>query len=202
MDLMAAPGSAARTLLARPVSVESDGAPRVPPFSAIYRDYFDFVWSSARRLGAGLDAIDDLVQEIFVVIHRRLGTLEHPAALRSWIYGIVRRKVSTYRRSQRTREGSGSALALECQTRELTPFDVAEQREQVKLLSKLLDKLDSAKREVFVLVELEEVTAPEIACLLGVPVSTIYSRLRAARQAFNEALARHNAQGEGRPCCT
>jgi RNA polymerase sigma-70 factor (ECF subfamily) len=172
----------------------------VPPFSAIYRDYFDFVWSSARRLGVGLDAIDDLVQEIFVVIHTRLATLEHPAALRSWVYGIVRRKVSTYRRSQRTREGSGSAVALACQTRESTPFDVAEHREQVKLLSQLLDKLDSPKREVFVLVELEELTVPETARLLAVPVNTVYSRLRAGRQAFNEALARHNAQRGGRPC--
>jgi RNA polymerase sigma-70 factor, ECF subfamily len=199
MDLTAAPVSAIRTLPARPAGVGTDPDPRVPPFSVIYRDYFDFVWSSARRLGVGLDAIDDLVQEIFVVVHTRLGTLEHPEALRSWVYGIVRRKVSTYRRSRLTRKRL-DALRLGGQSQVLAPIDLAEHTEQVKLLSKLLDELDSSKREVFVLVEVEELTVPETASLLGVPVNTVYSRLRAGRQAFNEALARYNAQRGGRPC--
>ena len=61
----------------------------VPTFQAIYRQYFDFVWSSARHLGAARDAIDDVVQDVFVVIHSKLATLRCPEALRSWIYGIV-----------------------------------------------------------------------------------------------------------------
>ncbi len=193
--------SAARTLSARPTGVDTVPAQRVPPFSVIYRDYFDFVWSSARRLGVGLDAIDDLVQEIFVVIHTRLETLEHPEALRSWVYGIVRRKVSTYRRSRRTRKRL-DMLRLGGQTLAQAPLDPAEHRDQVKLLSQLLDELDPPKREVFVLVELEELTVPETASLLGVPINTVYSRLRAGRQAFNDALARYNAQRGGRRCCT
>jgi RNA polymerase sigma-70 factor (ECF subfamily) len=65
----------------------------------------------------------------------------------------------------------------------------------------LLDDLDEAKREVFVLAELQELTVPEIAQSIGIPVNTAYSRLRAARQAFEEALARRAAQREprGRP---
>ena len=199
MHLTAGPASAACTLPAESTQVECDPTPPVPPFSVIYRDYFDFVWSSARRLGVGLDAIDDLVQEIFVVIHTRLGTLEHPEALRSWVYGIVRRKVSTYRRSRRTRRRL-DALRLGGETQAVAPLDLAEHTEQVSLLSKLLDELDSPKREVFVLAELGELTVPEIANLLAVPVNTAYSRLRAARQAFNESLARHNAQRRIRPC--
>jgi RNA polymerase sigma-70 factor (ECF subfamily) len=194
---MAVPVSAARESPPQPGSVESDRTVRAPPFSAVYRDYFDFVWSSARRQGAGLEAIDDLVQEVFIVIHGRLHTLEHPEALRSWIYGIVRRTVSTYHRSRRTKRDSGSAPLLKSQTREPSPLDVAEHRDQVKLLWSLLDKLDSAKREVFVLAELEELTVPEIADLLGIPLNTVYSRLRAARQEFDEAFARH--QRGGRP---
>jgi RNA polymerase sigma-70 factor (ECF subfamily) len=74
----------------------------------------------------------------------------------------------------------------------------------VKLLSSLLEELDEEKREVFVLAELEEMTVPEISQAIEIPVNTVYSRLRAARLAFEEALARHAARrnGGGRPCRT
>ena len=66
----------------------------VPDFETIYDQYFRFVWSSVRRLGVGMDAIDDVVQDVFIVIHSKLHTVRDPSALRSWIYGIVRRTVS------------------------------------------------------------------------------------------------------------
>jgi RNA polymerase sigma-70 factor, ECF subfamily len=198
---MAAPVSAACKSPPQPPPAAPEPTLPVPPFSAIYRDYFDFVWSSARRQGVGLGAIDDIVQEIFIVIHARLGTLEHPESLRSWIYGIVRRTVSTYHRSRRNKAGTSTPPG-EIPAWEPTPLDAAEHRDEVRLLSSLLDSLDAPKRDVFVLAELEELTAPEIASLLGIPLNTAYSRLRAARQAFDEALARHNAQRGGRPCRT
>ncbi|MBN1612708.1 MAG: sigma-70 family RNA polymerase sigma factor [Polyangiaceae bacterium] len=198
---MAAPVSAARKSPLQPAPAASEPTPRVPPFSAIYRDYFDFVWSSARRQGVGLGVIDDLVQEVFIVIHARIGTLEHPESLRSWIYGIVRRTVSTHHRSRRARAGA-TTPPFEVRAWQPTPLDAAEHRDEVRLLSTLLETLDSPKREVFVLAELEELTAPEIAGVLGIPLNTAYSRLRAARQAFDQALARHNAQRGGRPCRT
>ena len=79
-----------------------------------------------------------------------------------------------------------------------TPSDLAEQNDQVKLLWSLLGELDPPKREVFVLSEIEEFTAPEIAKILEIPLNTVYSRLRAARQAFEEAVARRKARREGR----
>jgi RNA polymerase sigma-70 factor (ECF subfamily) len=199
---MAVSVSAARRSAPQPAPVPSEPAPRVPPFSAIYREYFDFVWSSARRQGVGLDAIDDLVQEVFIVIHARLGTLEQPESLRSWIYGIVRRTVSTYHRARRTRAAGSSVPPVELRAWQPTPLDEAEHKDEVRLLSSLLESLDASKREVFVLAELEELTAPEIASMLGIPLNTAYSRLRTARQAFDQALARHNAQRGGRPCRT
>ena len=83
-----------------------------------------------------------------------------------------------------------------------TPFDLTEQNAQVQLLWSLLDELDEAKREVFAMAELDELTVPEIAEILEIPLNTAYSRLRAARQAFEAALSRRNAQleGQGRPC--
>ena len=170
------------------------------PFETIYRQYFDFVWSAARRLGVSPAAADDVVQEVFIVIHSRLHTLEQPEALRSWIYGIVRRTVSGHHRAQRARETSGVGFSLEPDVASMqpTPADLAEQSDQAKLLWSLLGELDPPKREVFVLSEIEEFTAPEIAKILEIPLNTVYSRLRAARQTFEEAVARRKARREGR----
>jgi RNA polymerase sigma-70 factor (ECF subfamily) len=188
----------------RPAGREDVRIPaEVSSFESIYQQYFDFVWSSVRRLGVGAAAVDDVVQEVFIVIHSRIDTLEQPEALRSWIYSIVRRTVSTYHRSQRSREASGATLAAEPEARrQLTPFDVAEQDEQVKLLGSLLQELDEPKREVFMMVELDELSVPEVAEILKIPLNTAYSRLRAARQAFEEALARRSTrvEGQGGPC--
>jgi RNA polymerase sigma-70 factor (ECF subfamily) len=177
----------------------------VTPFESIYRQYLDFVWSSVRRLGVSPAAVDDVVQEIFIVIHSRLHTLEKPEALRSWIYSVVRRTVSGYHRSQSVKETSGIMLAVEPEAsrQPATPFDLAEQSDQVRLLFSLLDELAQPKREVFMMAELDELTVPEIAEVLEIPVNTAYSRLRAARQAFDEALARRSAlfAGKGAGAC-
>jgi len=171
----------------------------VLPFESIYRQYFDFVWFSVRRFGVSSASMDDVVQEVFIVIHARLHTVYHPRALRSWIYGIARRTVSSYHRSLQVKEASGAALAVEPSAQPLvrTPLDLVEQNDQVKLLFSLLEELDEPKREVFMMAELDELTVPEIAETLELPLNTAYSRLRAARQAFEEALARHAARREG-----
>jgi RNA polymerase sigma-70 factor (ECF subfamily) len=75
-----------------------------------------------------------------------------------------------------------------------TPFELASRNDQLGLLAKALAELDEAKREVFVLAELEEMPVPEIARALEIPLNTAYSRLRAAREAFEQALARAAAR--------
>lgn len=174
-------------------------APRTPAFGAVYQQYFDFVWSMARRLGVEQAAIDDVVQDVFVVIHAKLDSLERPEALRSWIYSIVRRTVSTHRRSTRASAPPGGAAAVsDAVSQEPTPLEQTEKQAGLALLSQLLDQLDEPKREVFALVELEELSVPEVAEVLDIPLNTAYSRLRAARQAFEAALARHAARTKGR----
>lgn len=169
----------------------------VPSFSHIYSQYLNFVWSCTRRLGVSDSEIDDVVQDIFVVIHSRLHTLEQPESLRSWIYGIIRRTVSAHRRAKRAKSESAATYSTEPDMpypQQPSPQELAEQSNQVKLLWSLLEKLDAPKREVFVLAELDEMTAPEIAAATGVPLNTVYSRLRAARQELEQALARHHAR--------
>lgn len=172
----------------------------VPSFAVIYRQYFDFVWSSARRLGVTPEAVDDVVQEIFIVVHRRLYTLQKPESLRSWIYGIVRRVVSAHRRARRSRETSGGSFPPPGRALEQappTPFDLTLKANERKRLFELIAELDSIKREVFMLVELEGMTVPEVAESLEIPLNTAYSRLRSARQAFEETLARDEARSRG-----
>jgi RNA polymerase sigma-70 factor (ECF subfamily) len=112
--------------------------------------------------------------------------------------------VSGYRRSLKARVGSGTAVGFfdpaALASGQLTPSEQNEQKDRLKLLAKLLGELDEVKREVFWLAELDEMTVPEIAQALDIPLNTAYSRLRAARQAFELALTRHAARERGGRC--
>lgn len=178
------------------------GCRSVPAFHVIYKQYFDFVWASARHLGAARDAIDDVVQDAFVVIHARLGTLQNPDALRSWVYGVVRRTVSDHRRSRRARDAAGDRFRAEHRTIGSalpSPLEVAERNSDLELIERVLAELDEPKREVFVMVEALGMTMPEVVSALDIPLNTAYSRLRLARKQFDEALARLEApDGENR----
>lgn len=165
-------------------------------FDAVYDEWFDFVWRSARRLGVDEPAVDDVAQDVFLVVHRRLSDFEGRSSLKTWLFSITLRVVSDWRRTRR-RKGGLSPLPDDdtlADRQSVEPGRVLEKAEAVRLLYRLLDELDDDKRSVFVLAELEGQTAPEIATALGVPVNTVYSRLRVARERFEAALARHRAR--------
>jgi RNA polymerase sigma-70 factor (ECF subfamily) len=196
---MAGRNSSAHALaVLEPVGPEAAPA-TVPPFQAVYARYFDFVWASARRLGVHSSALDDVVQEIFIAIHGNLHTLQRPEALKSWIYSVTRRTVSNHHRSVRARGGKATTVVDDqLESHQPTPFEVTQKNSDLQLLASLLAELEEPKREVFALVELEEMTVPEVADALDIPVNTAYSRLRAARLAFEAAVARHDARDKRR----
>jgi len=171
----------------------------VPPFKVVYQEYFDFVWTSARRLGIQPSGMDDLIQEVFLVIHSKLHTVEKRSSLRSWIYSVVRRTASNHRRARRAHAdaSSGPPGDGEALSREPTPLENTERNAGFQLLMSLLDRLEEPKREIFSLVDVEDLSVPEAAELLGIPLNTAYSRLRVARQNFELALARHEARTKG-----
>ncbi len=186
-------GSVSALAIAAPVPLER------PRFETVYEELFDFVWRSARRLGVAEAAVDDVVQEVFLVVHRRLPEFEGRSSLKTWVFAIALRVASDWRRSQRRKGGLASldVIAPDGEVhddRAVCPAGALEQAQAVRLLHRLLDELDDDKRTVFVLAELEQTTAPEIAELLGIPLNTAYSRLRAARIEFDKALARHRAR--------
>lgn len=183
---------ASRASSTRHISVQS--------FEELYQQHFDFVWKCARAFGTTPQEIDDVVQDVFIVLQRRLGDLREAAAVRSWIYGITRRVASSHRRRRREHE-SRAPIDVDVdalKSSEQSPLAATEQSMQVRLLSALLDRLDDRKREVFVLSEILEMNGREIAETLGVPMNTVYSRLRAAREEFEAAVQRQRKSLESR----
>ena len=196
---MAGRNSSAHALaVLEPVGPEAAPA-TVPSFQAVYARYFDFVWASARRLGVDSSAIDDVVQEILIAIHGNLHTLQRPEALKSWVYSVTRRTVSNHHRAVRARGGKTTTVVDDqLESHQPTPYEVTQKNSELLLLANLLAELDEPKRELFVLVEIEEMTVPEVADALDIPVNTAYSRLRASRLAFEAAIARHDARAKRR----
>ncbi len=163
----------------------------------IYENHFDFVWAMTRRFGVSPDAMDDVVQEVFMVVHRKVATLESPTSVRSWLYSIVRKCASNHHRRGRSSTHSDTDVnELPDVANGQTPADLAERGENVRHLWQLLDTLDVPKREVFIMAELGELSCPEIAEALDIPLNTAYSRLRHAREAFELALSRHKARAK------
>jgi RNA polymerase sigma-70 factor (ECF subfamily) len=185
---------------------DATGVGRCPTFVQIYEDHFPFVWRSARRLGTPPGDVDDVVQEIFVVAHRRLGEFEGRSSIKTWLFGIVLNVVRAHRRGLRARHPHTLAVAPYADPAALIdttdgPHELATRAEAARLIDRLLEALDDDKRAVFVLFELEQMTAPEIAAVLEIPLNTVYSRLRLGRQEFADAAARHRAResAEQRP---
>lgn len=175
----------------------------VVPFARVYKEHFGFVWRSARSLGVRPAALDDVVQEVFVVVHRRLPEFERRSALRTWLSGILLNVVRHHRRSlvrkslhELGRDEAYDPDALASDARD--PYETAVQAEGTRLLQYLLDGMDDEKREVLVLAEIEEFTVPEIAEALDLKVPTAYSRLRLAREQLQQSLARYRARTLGK----
>jgi RNA polymerase sigma-70 factor (ECF subfamily) len=173
-------------------------------FDRAYEDHCSLVWRTARRLGVPEGAIDDVVQDVFLVVHRRLASFDGRVAFKHWLLGITARVVADHRRTYRRKASKVVPHAVDKYGGELTPSadpmpsEQAEQREALRLVVTLLDELDSDKREVLVLTEFEEMTAVEVAECLSLNINTVYARLRAARRDFDAAYARYRARTEMR----
>jgi RNA polymerase sigma-70 factor (ECF subfamily) len=168
-------------------------APPAASFEEIYEEHFTFVWRTSLRLGTDPSLIDDVVQEVFLVVHRRLAEFEWRSSVRTWLFGIVRRVAARARRTAHRKPfelGNVTATDLDAfQTSAIGPCESAEFAEELRLVQCLLDRLDDDKREAFILAELEQMTIAEVAEAVGANPNTVASRIRAARAAFDRGLA-------------
>lgn len=162
--------------------------PDVAAFTALYAEHFQFVWRCLRGLGVSAPQLEDAAQDVFVVVHQRLHTFEGHAALRSWIFGIVRRIAYRYRRSA-VRKPSRASPDEEPPTSAPGPDERAQDLQAATFVDEFASALDDRKREVFVLGVLEGLPVPEVAEALRIPLNTAYTRLRRARAEFRQALA-------------
>lgn len=182
-----------------PTMAVGDSAEVRLTFAQVHEAHFSFVWRSARRMGAPEEIVDDVVQEVFVVVHRSLARFAGRSSAKTWLFGIVLNVVRSHRRRLRIKHPHTLGPHRLADPDALThdgpaPDECASRAESLRLLERLLDELDDDRRAVFVLAELEEMSAPDIADALSLPVNTVYSRLRLARQDFAQAAARHRAR--------
>jgi RNA polymerase sigma-70 factor, ECF subfamily len=152
-------------------------------FEALYSEHFNFVWRSLRRLGVHPSWVEDAAQDTFLVVHRRLGDLRPDASPKAFLFGIALRVARDYRRRAQRKQATSLDVEKEV-SRASGPYDCAAKAQAVRKLEGFLNGLDEDRRAVFVLSELEGMTAPEISQALGANQNTVYSRLRSARERF------------------
>ena len=172
-------------------------------FETLYDDYVDFVWRSAKRLGVADRHLEDVVQEVFLVVYKKLETFEGRSAVRTWLYGITLHVVRNHRRSKRRKPVNMSeeaSIAIEnAPISERERPDVAVERRQLRAtLHRVLDELPDELREVLVMTEIENMSGPEIAAVTGIKTATVYGRLRTARTKFEAAMKRVGSAGRNR----
>ncbi len=163
---------------------------------AMYEAHVDFVWRNLRRLGVADADAEDRTQEVFVVAHRRYGEfVDRGHGPRAWLFQIVLRVASDARRHHRRHpEVPDGGAAMDRASIEAEQTDAIDRREALSRLDAALASIDLGRRAVLVLHEIEEMTAREIALVLGIPLNTVYSRLRVGRVELEQALARQGVE--------
>jgi RNA polymerase sigma-70 factor (ECF subfamily) len=185
--------------LEAPLVEKADGNPAaVARARALVNDHFDFIWRLLRRLGVPLSEVDDAAQEVFWITAKRLASVEEGRE-RAFLYGTALRTASTLRRNQSRRDKWMDTDAGDSASTARAPDEELERRQALAFLDEVLSSLPGALREIFVLCDIEEFTAPEAASILNLPLGTIASRLRRARKDFSDRVRRLQTKESRRP---
>lgn len=160
-------------------------------FERLFTEEVSFVHRTLIRLGVAPRDAEDGVQEIFLSVHRRLAESDPTRPARPWLFTFAHHYALNYRRLARhVREHSEHEEELAASSDPERDLAGAEAR---ALVLRALDDLPDERRVVFVAHELEELAAADIATILSIPVNTVYSRLRLAREQFMHTAARLTA---------
>jgi RNA polymerase sigma-70 factor (ECF subfamily) len=161
-------------------------------FDEIYAMTWRLVWSSARNQGVPPSAIPDVVQDVFVAVYRQLDKFAGQCSHQTWVLAILRNVVSNYHRTRR-RKGAGHAVSSAVDDPEWLIddrdfFELLSEREAGRIVCELAGKLGDKHCPLFLMAELEGMTAVEIAARTSVKMNTVNSRLRAARVEFSRLV--------------
>jgi RNA polymerase sigma-70 factor, ECF subfamily len=165
-----------------------------PDFEQLYQLYFGFTWRVLGHLGVKSHALDDAVQEVWIVVHRRLPTFAGRSALKTWLFGVAlnvarNQRRADDRRSKNLSEAPSAGAPLD-------PESIHEGNEAWERVQRFLGTLDEQRRAIFVCNLLENLSALQTAEATGVDVTTVYKRVRALRQSFKGWLERELGNDE------
>jgi len=166
---------------------DPSAAPRIG-VDALYRAHGRFVATFLQRLGTPPHEIDDLVQEVFVIAHRKGGYVQGPAQPRSWLGAIATHVARAGRKSRRRHEAPDTPAAEELRVGADVPA-LIDQRRSLERIQRALEQLPLEQRAAFVLFEIDGESCESIAAVWEVPVGTVYSRLHHARRKFMQTYA-------------
>ncbi|WP_434427824.1 sigma-70 family RNA polymerase sigma factor [Nannocystis pusilla] len=158
---------------------------KIRAFRELYLAEFAFVWATARRLGVPPNLVEDAVQDVFLTAYRRLDQVRFEVSARAWLHGVTRRIAARHRRTAARLSRRLAALAAVPTGPQGPPQDRLAAAEQ---LERLLARLAGPTRAAFEMAELHGMSGPEIAGELGIPVATVYSRVRLAREQLQREL--------------
>jgi len=173
---------------------DESGARGPANFAEAFRRHYPLVHRMLRSYGVDEALLDDATQDVFLIVHRRWDDYDGRCAFRSWLIGIARKVASSYRRAGRR------LRARLDQLRSPAPAPSIEirvaQRQELARIEVFIAQLGARHREVFVLADLEGLSAPEIAEIVGIKLNTVYSRLRVARERFRGWIAQEREREE------
>jgi RNA polymerase sigma-70 factor (ECF subfamily) len=163
--------------------------PTTPDFELVYKQYFNFVWRSLRLLGVAPEMVEDAAQDVFSVVSRQLAGFEGRSSVRTWLFAILQRVAANHRRTRRRKLQQLEPLDDSLVDHRPTPHVRAEAAEALGVIERFCATLDEEWRALFVLSLLENIPASEVASALGIPLNTVYSRVRSLREGLRHALS-------------
>jgi RNA polymerase sigma-70 factor, ECF subfamily len=173
-------------------------APRAEPggdlsafaFRALFDAEFRYVWNTLRYLGVKPGDVQDIGQEVFLTVHRKLHEGEVPRSTRAWLFTLCFHAASNYRKLARHRRETPDEDVPDAPDPSKNAEAHLAARQESARVAALLDALDFERRSVLVSHDMDGLAMPEIASALGIPLNTAYSRLRLARRDFIAAARR------------
>lgn len=160
---------------------------------ALVREHFAYIWRLCRRLGLPEADADDAAQQVFITATRRAADMR-PGSERAFLYGVAVNAAAKWREARARRREDPESELERMEASAPSAEELLDRRNARLLLDALLDAMPLELRVVFVLYEIEQQTAPEIAEALAIPLGTVASRLRRAREDFAARLARLEAR--------
>ena len=162
-------------------------------FRTMFRGEYGYVTRTLRRLGVRPADLDDRAQDVFVAVHRQRSAYDPARPARPWLFSFAYRVAADHRKSAWSKRAVLDDTMDPADGTPAADDRLGVERDRALVLA-ALEGIELDRRAVFVLADIDGVAQPEIASVLGLPLGTVYSRLRLAREEFTAAVRRLRLQ--------